>query len=249
MRFVLIFVLLASCGSKDRVEKELEDGTTIAYNVQNELKEGLFQSFYKNGQLKSEVYFEKGLREGKATYFDSLGIIYSKELYKFDTLVHYTDYWQNGNIKEDVDMLGKRRNGAYFYLNQIGDTLIAAHFSKGKGMYIKSFDTPDQSLKTYQSTYKTNFRDHSNMDSLIVELQIPSPDPNVKWKFALGDYSNEEIENYTYEKSFVDLKMDAVNVGSLVLKRSTFIDGRLRGIIVEYDKDYVFHTPVDEKIE
>ncbi len=246
---ILLTLFISSCGFiHEKVDTIAEDGTRIMYTKEFGLKEGLYQHFHKNGQVRFEVEFVGGNAEGEGRYYDSLGRLEMVEVFKEDTVIWSTEYHDNGNIEVVAGRQGELRNGPLFQMTENGDTIATAYFELDSTRYFKAYDMHDGELLEYFLDYRLGFL-NLETDSILIKLAHRSPDPKLEWKFALGAFSDEEIDNYDYEDSFVSLSMEAYYLGSFIMHRSKLVDGRVKGLIVEYDGDYIFHTPVDEKIE
>jgi len=246
---MVFFILLSGCDFiSEKVDAIAEDGTRIVYGKEFGLKEGLYQHFHKNGQVHFEVEFVSGNEEGEGKFYDSLGRLTMIEVYKEGTVVKSIEYYENGNIELITGRSNEFRDGPLFQMTERGDTIATAFFELDSSRYSKIYDMHDGALLDYYLDYRLGFLD-KGADSVLIKLVHRSPDPNLDWRFALGEFSDEEIDNYEHENAFVNLEMEAVNIGSFIMHKSNLVNGRVKGIIVEYDRDFVFSTPVDEKIE
>jgi len=201
VRFAALFLLVSSCGFiHEKVDTQAEDGTRIAYTKELGVKEGLYQHFHKNGQVRFEVQFVGGNEEGEGKFYDNTGRLEMVELYKEGTVISSTEYHENGAIKLTTERKDKLRHGALFQMTDKSDTIVVAYFELDTTKYIKAYDVSKEDVLDYYLDYRLGFAARGQ-DSVLIKLMHRSPDPKVEWKFALGVFSDEAIDNYEYEAS------------------------------------------------
>ena len=61
------------------------------------MKDGLFEKFWDNGQLRSKLNWKRGIIDGIQEYYDDNGLLSYIEKYKDEKLVEYWSYDENGN--------------------------------------------------------------------------------------------------------------------------------------------------------
>ena len=246
---IIIMFLTSGCiPSTERVEKNLEDGTTLVYNLKGGIRNGSYESFYKNKQTKSRMTYVDGVIDGKAYYFDSLGNKEAIEFFDKGELRKVIQYHSNGKVFVSAGMLSNYNNGAYFQMKEDGDTIMVAMYDKDTTLYSKVYDQDDWKVLDYYLDYQLSVID--NGDSLKVEIFHPSPDPNLKWKFALGEFSDVAMNNDEYKNHFIELKKKKTNIGSFTIAK-TSVDDKIKGVILEYDMKtkVTFSTRIEEDIE
>lgn len=113
--------------------------TLIEYFI-DDIKEGYSETYYKNGQLKTKVFFEKGFATGQTFEYDTTGKIITVLLYKKGFLVSreiinrfdknnlktgiWKTFYPNGNVEEEIYYRAGMKNGFYKKYNDKG-TLIS----------------------------------------------------------------------------------------------------------------------------
>ncbi len=233
-----------------RLEEKREDGSYIVYHERAGVTEGLYQSYDSKHRLETEVLFKNGKKDGDKKYYDSLGNIRAIELYDNGLLVHHTQFHENGNVQVSASKKAEKLDGPYYQFSNDYDTIVTAFYRSDTAIYVKAFDHDDPKLVLeYFVNYQVETKE-LNADSMEVEFYFPSPDPNLKWAFALGRFTQDEINNDEFEKNRVEIDFVEINRGSFVINRSSLIEGRLYGIIIEYDKirNATFLTHINEEI-
>ncbi len=239
-KLIFLFIFLACA---ERVERSLENGMQVTYYEEFGVKHGPYQAFYQNGRLQFEVNYIDGKEHGEAKFFDTLGVLLAIEVYDEGVIKQSTQFHENGRISVSTGRNGEYRDGSYYQLSENADTIATGYFELDTAVYLKVYDQSNGTVLDYLLDYEIEYTDFSQ-DSLIVTLKHPSPDPNLKWKFALGEFTDNEISN----KNFVDLEFAEANIGRFIIPKSSLINNSIKGLIIEYDiaKDVTFSTQVNE---
>lgn len=85
MRYLYLIIVLVIVYSCDKVTKEYYDnGNLKAEYGLNDSKQfhGIFKGYYENGNLRTVIEFEKGQRIRTGVFYDTTGVLASKEFYK-----------------------------------------------------------------------------------------------------------------------------------------------------------------------
>lgn len=129
--FLLIFVII---------------GCTEQKEVRNE--------FYKNGNLKSKIQFEKGLKNGKEIFFHENNKLKSESIYKNDTLEGVQRLYYSSGVLSTVMTYEKGvPNGEFFAYHPNGNISRHGFLKSGLffGKYLEFFsqDSGKVSLEAY----------------------------------------------------------------------------------------------------
>ena len=137
-------------------------GQKIAQGIYKKgLKNGLWQYFYDNGQLKKEINYKNNLKEGFFKFWNSKSVLVAERNYSSDSLVgNNTSWFDNGQLKQIADY----ENDFTQIYDENGNLI-------NEGSFVKIASQWDS--QTYQN----------NRSSLsLVPLE-----PNVKWRYKTGD--------------------------------------------------------------
>ena len=127
----------------------------------NGKKQGLWQYYYDNGQLKKEVHYDADLKEGSFQFWNTKTVLIAERNYSSDTLTGLNKSWlDNGQLRQLSDY----------------DTDFTQVFNEEgnlsyEGSFIKV--ASEWSSKTYQNTRSS--------------LSTGPLEPNVKWRYKTGD--------------------------------------------------------------
>lgn len=107
----------------------------------NDKLEGTIQEFYSNGNLKSEMHFKEGKRNGLTKTYYQDGSLLQKVYYKNDILTDSMySYYPDGNLKEKG-----------YFIHGLPNGIISSYYEDGVLKQEVSFknDTIDGAYKTY----------------------------------------------------------------------------------------------------
>ena len=151
-------------GIKEGQHKILHDSLQVLIaqgKYKNGKKQGLWQYFYNNGQLKKEINYKNNLKEGSFQFWSTKTVLIAERNYSLDTLTGLNKSWlDNGQLRQvsdyDTDFMQ--------VFNEEGNVSY-------EGSFIKV--ASEWSSKTYQNT-------RSSLSTAPLE-------PNVKWRYKTGN--------------------------------------------------------------
>ncbi len=80
------------------------------------------RTYYPNGNLESQIVYEKNIRQGEATFFWENGNLKEKRNYINDKVSGtVTSYYQNGKVKEQFSLEEGKRSGITTYYDSLGN--------------------------------------------------------------------------------------------------------------------------------
>lgn len=229
MRFWLIFLFFIFSKLTTAQTYTINDGDTINVTLANGKKQGFWRYFWPNGDLKYEVFYENGEKEGlEISYYDN------------QDCLEYSNTYHNGMLD------GPR---VMFYTNC--NTKLEEFYSKGlKSGYERNFD-----LNGFVST-EANF-DKGELNGSYahfdkkgnVTFESPSKETTLKFdKFINGEYKIKDSTLFKIFRRNTDWKKMMLVVdltGSmfpyigqlLVWYKQTYEDGRVKYYVLFNDGD------------
>ncbi|MFY8021368.1 MAG: toxin-antitoxin system YwqK family antitoxin [Bacteroidia bacterium] len=151
---ISIFLLLSSYASFSQTF-EIQDGDTINMTLANGKKHGFWRYFWANGDLKYEVYYDNGEKEGlEIKYYDVQDCIEFSNTYQKGTLNGPSlTFFPNCSTRTEEIYVNGQKNGYERNYDQGGFLLTEGQFSKGElvGSYAH-FDK--KGIVTYESPTK-----------------------------------------------------------------------------------------------
>ncbi|MFY8108718.1 MAG: toxin-antitoxin system YwqK family antitoxin [Bacteroidia bacterium] len=169
---------------------EIQEGDTINLTLANGKKHGFWRYFWANGDLKYEVYYENGEKEGlEIKYYDVQDCIEFSNTYQKGTLNGPSlTFFPNCSTRTEEIYVGGQKNGYERNFDQGGFLLTEGQFAKGElvGSYAH-FDK--KGIVTYESpTKETTLKfdkfltgEYKIRDSTIFKVF----DRNPQWKKVL----------------------------------------------------------------
>jgi antitoxin component YwqK of YwqJK toxin-antitoxin module len=154
-RYTCIVILVCLAHALSAQTFEIADGDTINYTSAAGVKKGFWRYFWANGDLKYEVYYENGEKDGlEIRYYDNQDCIEFSNTYKHGTLDGPSvTFFPNCSTKcEEIYKDGKKDGYERCY-DQTGLIQTEAQFNRGElvGTY-SHFDK--KGLVTYESPSK-----------------------------------------------------------------------------------------------
>ena len=112
----------------------------IEYEVKNGMKDGIFATYYLNGEVEKKGLIKNNLNQGEWTYYYQNGILESKGSYLND---HpdgvWTFYFSTGKKREQGSFIKGKRNGEWTMYNEEGKVKKTVIFKDDK--VINSIDS------------------------------------------------------------------------------------------------------------
>lgn len=193
MKFLrFLFLIIISLFSFNSIGQtfEMQEGDTINLTLANGKKHGFWRYFWANGDLKYEVYYENGEKEGlEIKYYDAQDCIEFSNTYLKGTLNGPSlTFFPNCSTRTEEIYVGGQKNGYERNFDQGGFLLTEGQFVKGElvGSYAH-FDK--KGIVTYESpTKETTLKfdkfltgEYKIRDSTIFKVF----DRNPQWKKVL----------------------------------------------------------------
>jgi antitoxin component YwqK of YwqJK toxin-antitoxin module len=153
--YILICIFFLVAKSSNAQTFEVYEGDTINQTLLNGKKQGFWRYFWPNGDLKYEVYYDNGEKEGlEIKYFDEQDCIEFSNTYLKGVLNGPSvSFFPNCSTKTEEIYQGGQKNGYERNFDQNGILLTEGQFAKGElvGSYAH-FDK--KGTVTYESPTK-----------------------------------------------------------------------------------------------
>lgn len=133
----------------------------------NDRREGTSQFFYHTGELKQEVIFSKGKKEGYSKLYDTDSVIISLEQYKDNYLISreginrkdttglkqgkHKEFFDNGKVKSEVNFLDNELHGYFREYDEEG--LLVQTLRYENGVIMEEIDEEAKEIIDFKRTY------------------------------------------------------------------------------------------------
>ncbi len=121
------------------------------------VKEGLWEVYWENGQLREKGSYKEGKEHGILEYYYENGQLDSKGSYKdgeLDGLLEF--YYENGQLASKGSYKGGNRNGPHEYYHENGELKSKGSFRRGKKAVLGCFFVPTVRLNQRRPSRKVN---------------------------------------------------------------------------------------------
>ena len=135
---VFIFTLLVcSCGKSDRHEIYNENNTTtkngVVYNISDQPINGLYKTYYEDGNVKMEVESLHGMPHGQGRFYDKDGKLqYFTVFHKGKLNGVLFHYYPDGSVHNEMNFINGIKNGSQKTYNEEGDLVVEIIYEEGK---------------------------------------------------------------------------------------------------------------------
>lgn len=196
--FWLVFMLLCSCSNSQNREIEYYDDGSLKseYFLKNELKEGDFVEYFKNGKVKYRINYEAGKKSGKAIYYYETGEIYGVTYFKNDVNHGETrNYYKNGKMKDFGIFYDGVIRGDMTEYREDGTLRKKLHIvnyqKKQKTSGILTYDNGEKVIDDYRFPHRTPKADTIKLgEKYIVEVYLNNPELDSSYA-VYGDYRDD----------------------------------------------------------
>jgi antitoxin component YwqK of YwqJK toxin-antitoxin module len=140
----LLLEIFYKSGKKNGLKTSYLDKETVRENFRNDIKEGYTRYFYREGKIKQEIPFIKGLEQGFGKEYGTDGTIITLTEYKKGFIVdrlrinrrdgqgrkqgRWYSFYENGNLKTEVTYKDDMKNGYLKEYSESGDLLKISKF-------------------------------------------------------------------------------------------------------------------------
>ena len=99
------------------------------YSHINYTKDGRYISYYKNGTLSGDIYYENGIMVGACSwYFPSGNLKRIKEFTSDSNLSYQIDFYENGQRKSEGTFAGDAFSGRWIFYDQLGTITLESDY-------------------------------------------------------------------------------------------------------------------------
>ena len=140
LAYVCIIVAFAfSCGKSDRSEVYNENNTTaingVVYNTNEQPINGLYKTYYDDGNVKMEIESLNGLPHGQGKFYDKDGKLqYLTLFFKGRLNGSLYHYYPDGSVHNEMNFVNGIKNGVQKSYNEEGDIVAEIVYEEGKAI-------------------------------------------------------------------------------------------------------------------
>lgn len=140
MRQSLILLMLlgwlAGCDGGDKTEIYNENNTSISggvvYNLDEKPINGLYKTYYANGNVKMEIFSQNGLPHGLGKFYDEDGNMTYQGTYEAGVLNGTLyNYYPDGSLHHEINYKKGVYDGAQRSFDQSGNQTVEVIFADG----------------------------------------------------------------------------------------------------------------------
>ncbi len=137
--YAIIFtaLIVSACGESDRSEIYNENNTSvvngIVYNINEKPINGLYRTYYANGNLKMEVDSREGLPNGVGKFYDEEGNLMFQGVFangKLDGPMY--QYYPDGSVHNEMNYSGGVYDGTQKVYDKNGEQTVEIVYDHGK---------------------------------------------------------------------------------------------------------------------
>lgn len=199
-------------------------------------KHGYWKEFYDNFELKSEIYYKHGLRDGYYKLYDEKGNLKKIAKYVNDVeqitdsetkpLQMQHEYYPNGRIKREASFRGGKPEGTWREFDENGNVISSQIYQNGRLVQSGIMDTDSTRRGEWVELYPDS--------TLRAQGLFINGKRSGEWKFFFPGEVLEQVGSYkdgkfdgTWFWYFPDGKIQ---------KQEDFFDGMPEGKYIEYDE-------------
>ena len=129
-------VLLASCNESERAEIYNENNTSvkngIVYNINEKPINGLYRTYYQNGNLRMEVYSQNGLPDGVGRFYGEDGNLLYQGFFANGKLNGYLyQYYTEGMVHNEMHYKNDILDGTQKVFDKEGEQTVEIEYKDG----------------------------------------------------------------------------------------------------------------------
>lgn len=136
--FLLIStVLLNACNESERSEIYNENNTSVVngvvYNISEKPINGLYRTYYPNGNLRMEIHSQNGLPNGIGRFYDNDGVLLYQGMFANGKLNgSLYQYYQDGTLHNEMNYKDGELDGLQKVFTQDGEQTAEIEYKNGK---------------------------------------------------------------------------------------------------------------------
>jgi len=179
---------------------------SLTYEVtfKNGIRHGLMKTYYPNGKLRQTFWYENGMREDTAIWYQEDGIIFRKTPFRRDSMNGVQiQYYRTGKVRAKLEFVNGLRKP-----------------------YLEEFSSDGRQVTNYPEVI-INIKDNYNLNgSFIISVGLSKKD--VKANYYTGDY----IDGLFVPKKLKKIN-SSETTGSVTLRKTGSPGATYVGIIAE----------------
>jgi antitoxin component YwqK of YwqJK toxin-antitoxin module len=199
-------------------------------------KHGYWKEFYDNFELKSEIYYKHGLRNGYYKAYDEKGNLTVIKKYVNDVeeiierettpLQMQHEYYPNGRVKREASFRGGKREGTWREFDENGNVINSQIYQNGRLVQSGIMDTDGTRRGEWVELYPDS--------TLRSQGLFINGKRSGEWKFYFPGEHLEQVGRYK------DGKLDGTwtwyDMSGKIQKQEDFFNDVPEGKYIEYDE-------------
>ncbi len=143
MRIALIvfccIISLSACKKSDKKEIYNENNTSVidgvVYDIDEKPINGLYKTYFSNGNVKMEVYSQNGKPNGTGKFYNERGrLIYEGMFVDGRPVGTMYQYYANGNVHNEMNYTDGMLDGTQRTYDKRGELMVEIVFDKGQAV-------------------------------------------------------------------------------------------------------------------
>jgi hypothetical protein len=194
LQILLVIFLAFGCKSPEQEFYDTGELRAKYYLDENGEYQGKVISYYKNGQIEEEAFFEHGIAEGLIIKYDSLGNLYAKGNFANGKEEGVFEYFHpNGDLDFYISYKNGKKNGFTKTFKPDGKLKFESFYINDTAFYFKNIakDTVYRSISLAPNVFETSSK---NPDELTLTVYGPL-EKNSRFVYTM--YDGFEREMYT----------------------------------------------------
>ena len=133
---VCCLLVLSSCNDSNKTEIYNENNTSVVdgvvYNIDEKPINGLYKTYFPNGNVKMEVYSQNGKPNGNGKFYNERGkLMYEGVFADGKPVGTMYQYYGNGKVHNEMHYTDGLYDGAQYTYNKDGELQMEIIFNKG----------------------------------------------------------------------------------------------------------------------
>ena len=137
--FCGVLTLVSACKKNEKNEIYNENNTSVndgvVYDMDEKPINGLYKTYFPNGNVKMEVYSQDGRPNGTGKFYDERGkLAYEGTFADGVPAGTMYQYYKNGKVHNEMHYTDGKLDGAQFIYNKDGELTVEIIFKDGQAI-------------------------------------------------------------------------------------------------------------------
>jgi antitoxin component YwqK of YwqJK toxin-antitoxin module len=230
INLVLILVFAVSCKEKSDTVISYHNNGNVKKSIEmsDGMVSGKYKVFYETGSIKTIANYHQDTVHGVVSHFYENGNLQSRLEYDKGKQKLLTGYDKvTGQQLLYVERNGEKRNGRYFQINELGDTLVYANYVNDTLVYQKVVGQGDRIVDLFFDHKVTKIE---KKDSVVLTFEILSPTEDIYTGVQIGQFVRgykSELKNILISKGKKGKKVEVIIPRSYFMENDGKLDAEL----------------------